>query len=81
METMRERIARAIGDVMEARGGPANMADAALDAMREPTEAMVAAAYKKYGGELDCGSSGRSLSKDVFQAMIDAAKAEGDDGK
>jgi hypothetical protein len=79
-DTMRERIARGQAE-FDGRGW-LNMprgerdryldrADAAIEAMREPTEAMVNAGY-------DVGYSPDPLPCDaVWKAMIDAAISEG----
>jgi hypothetical protein len=49
-----------------------NRARAAIEAMREPTEAMIAASNREWDGRMSHRSSG------AWRAMIDAALAEPD---
>lgn len=79
---MREQVARALLEhglgqgaweqaVDLTRDAYLAAADAALDAMREPTEAMVIGARSRYP---DGDNSGPTLYHDIFRAMIRAAK-------
>lgn len=76
-DTMKERIARAIckdmtGDVHDYELYR-DTADAVLAAMREPTEEMVKAGdLPGWDGDVTV-----DLSREVWQAMIDAAITEG----
>ena len=78
-DTMIERVARAIRDVIPAGDDyPTDAARAAIEAMREPTEAMMgdgadAGAHAVLNGELHPESRSVGL---VWAAMIDAALKE-----
>lgn len=72
MTTMRERIARALGEkCLDLRGHglafAGEYADAVLDAMREPTREIEIAMNKAIGEHIDFGP-------DPWIAAIDAAK-------
>lgn len=78
-ETMREKIARAAGDEFEKQGNPwpghvllLDVADAVLEAMREPTEAMTRRGSYNVNS---VGLAGSPLHADAcWRAMIDAAR-------
>lgn len=82
--TMKERIARAIHEEIELRDDLCHyeykykresmilVAEAVLDAMREPTEAMIEVGIEDHGWG-DCEMSEMHFR---WQAMIDAAKSE-----
>lgn len=81
--TMIERVARAIGAALMARGVIVNFEDdlarAAIEEMREPTEAMAGAPYDANVRILTEAGAEPILddaAREVWQAMIDAAKAE-----
>lgn len=71
---MRERIARAICKDLDVPPSVAiwedylDTADAVLDAMREPTDALADAASWRDDEDEDC------MYKNIWRAMIDAAK-------
>ena len=75
---MIERVAKAINDTMLQHGDykPDELARAAIAAMREPTEEMVAVGYDNFMWG-PCGSTSDDLpdanSAEIWQAMIDAA--------
>ena len=89
MMNMVERVARAIHQRMK-KGGAYKyeyevdkfsfdiLAIAAIEAMREPSEAMIAAADKCHDGSMDCeGLWTRATFESEYTAAIDAALAEG----
>jgi hypothetical protein len=77
MTDMIERVAKAINDVYEpGYYNPQKLARAAIAAMREPTDAMVAVGYDNFMWG-PCGSTSDDLPdanpNDVWIDMIDAA--------
>lgn len=80
MTTMIERVARAQAEVIFGKGCPLDDDDyvrarAAIEAMREPTDAMVDAGFDA-GDDTVQGYSENADPQDTWQAMIDAALNE-----
>lgn len=74
--TMIERVAEAIADAHKLHGRNFNsMARAAIEAMREPTEHMLDYGACHEDQDHDIFDEGH-ISREVWQAMIDAALAE-----
>jgi hypothetical protein len=71
---MSDRVAEAIERVGKAGYGYAAMANAAILAMREPTDAMMKAGSEfVYEGWASTEGGRKSIAEESWQAMIDAA--------
>jgi hypothetical protein len=78
MSEMIKRVAAALTAAFEAQGRVFNdnevdwLAEAAIEAMREPTEAMLMAPGEPYGGNVP-REDGLAARRTAWQAMIDEA--------
>ncbi len=78
---MIDRVARALLAARERRGhGDIDFVDdayAAIEAMREPTEAMLRAGWKEIDDYLSGGGTSVATPENIYVAMVEAALADG----